>query len=248
MKRHSLTIGLLIIILQLSFTQQVKGQAAIVALLFGDQVASEKFNISMEAGGVFANYANMYDTKRSRMGINFGIGANLQLAQNWYFSPQVYFVTTRNVRFKTYSLATGKPGLDEEFMNVPAMLNFRYTEIPILFSFQTKNRKFRYSLGPQISFLQKATATFSGEEGEFKQDFASYVNKVDYGPVADVCYILGKAMKGRGIFVHARYYYGLTDVFNDKLSADVNRTGYFSLHLSLPFITDELAAKNLEQQ
>ena len=38
----------------------------------------------------------------------------------------------------------------------------------------------------------------------------------------------------------------ITDIFNDKLSTDVNRMGYFSLHLSLPFITDELAAKNLE--
>ena len=246
MKRNSLIIGLLIFILHLSFTQQIKGQAAIVALIFGDQVASEKFNISMEAGGVFANYSNIPDTKRSRMGINFGIGANLQLSQNWYFSPQIYFVATRNVRFKAYSLDTGKPGLDDEFMNVPATLDLKYNEIPILFSFQSNNKKFRYSLGPQVSFLRKANATFVGEEGEFKQDFKSYVNKVDYGPVADVCYILGKALKGRGIFVHARYYYGLADIFNDKFSADVNRMGYFSLHLSLPFITDELAAKNLE--
>ena len=246
MKKNSLIIGLLIFILHLSFTQQNKGQAAIVALIFGDQVASEKFNISMEAGGVFANYSNMPDTKRSRMGINFGIGANLQLSQNWYFSPQIYFVATRNVRFKAYSLDTGTPGLDAEFMNVPATLDLRYNEIPILFSFQSNNKKFRYSLGPQFSFLRKANATFVGEEGEFKQDFKSYVNKVDYGPVADVCYILGKALKGRGIFVHARYYYGLADIFNDKFSADVNRMGYFSLHLSLPFITDELAAKNLE--
>ncbi|WP_340112135.1 outer membrane beta-barrel protein [Maribellus mangrovi] len=226
-------------------TRQVKGQAAIVALLFGDQVASEKFNISMEAGGFFAHYSNIPDTKRSRMGINFGIGANLQLSQNWYFSPQIYFFSIRNVRFKTYSLDTGTPGLDAEFMNVPATLYIRYNEIPILFSYQTNNGKFRYSLGPQVSFLRDASATFSGEQGEFKEDFKSFVNKVDYGPVADICYMLGKAMKGRGIFVHARYYYGLADIFNDKLSSDVNRMGYFSFHLSLPFITDELAAKNL---
>ena len=247
MKRHLITIGLLIFIFNLSLIKQVKGQAAIVALLFGDQVASEKFNISMEAGGVFAHYSDIPDTKRSRMGINFGIGANLQLSQNWYFSPQIYFVCTRNVRFKTYSLDTGNPGLDAEFMNVPATLDLRTNEIPILFSFQTNNKKFRYSLGPQVSFLRKANATFNGEKGEFKQNFESYVNEVDYGPVADICYILGKAMKGRGIFVHARYFYGIADIFNDKLSTNVNRMGYFSLHLSLPFITDELASKNLEE-
>ncbi|WP_167617258.1 porin family protein [Maribellus sediminis] len=247
MIKHLLFIVILSFVFSLAPVKQVKGQAAIVAFLFGDQVASEKFNISMEAGGVFTHYSDIPDTKRSRMGINFGIGANLQLAENWYFSPQIYFLGTRNVRFKTYSLDTGKPGLDDEFMNVPATLDLRYNEIPILFSYQTNNNKFRFSLGPQISFLRKANAIFNGEDGDFKEDFDSYVNKVDYGPVADACYLLGKAMKGRGIFVHARYYYGLADIFNDKLSTDFNRMGYFSLHLSLPFITDELAAKNLEK-
>ena len=101
MKKQVVIIGFLIFIFNLSLTEQIKGQAAIVALLFGDQVASEKFNISMEAGGVFAHYANLSDTKRSRMGINFGIGANLKLSENWFFSPQVYFLAARNIRFKT---------------------------------------------------------------------------------------------------------------------------------------------------
>ena len=247
MKKHSLIIGLLIFIFHLSFTQQIKGQAAIVALLFGDQVASEKFNISLEAGGTFTNYTNIPDTKRSKMGINFGIGANLKLTENWYFSPNIYFLAARNVRFKTYSLETGKPGLDAEFNDVPATVDLRYMDIPVFFSYQTNNKKFRYSLGPQVSFLRNAKATYSGEDGEFNQDFKSFLNTVDYGAIADICYVLGKANKGKGVFVHARYYYGFADIFNDKLSADVNRMGYFSLHLSLPFITEELAAKNLEE-
>ena len=247
MKRHLLITGLIFFVINLSFTNQVKGQAAILALLFGDKVASEKFNISLEAGGVFSHFTDVPDTKRSKMGINFGVAGNLQFSDNWYFSPNIYFLAARNLRLKTYSLDTGNPGLDAEFMDVPATVDLRYIDIPLFFSFQTNNKKFRYSLGPQVSFLQSANATYSGKYGDFNQDFKSFLNTIDYGAVADFCYVLGKAHKGKGIFLHARYYQGFADIFNDKLSANVNHLGFFSLHLSLPFITEELAAKNLEE-
>lgn len=247
MKKHIFWAGLLLMLFSLLQTQQVNGQAALVALLFGEKVASEKFNISMEAGGIFTNYSNVPNTKRSRMGITFGIAGNLQLSKNWYLSPNVYFLSARTLRFKSFSLDTGIPGLDDEFTDVPTDALLRYTDIPIFISYQTNNRKFRYSIAPQVSFLRSAKAAYMGNDGEFRQDFESYLNNVDYGIIADFTYVLGKAHKGKGIHIHARYYYGFADIFNDKLSTDVNRLGYFSLHLSLPFITEELAAKNLQE-
>jgi hypothetical protein len=246
MKKNIYLAAILLMLLSLLQTQRVTGQAALVALLFGDKVASEKFNISLEAGGTFTKYTNVPNTKRSRMGINFGIAGNLQLSENWYFSPNIYFLAARNMQFKSYSLNTGTPGLDNEFTDVPTVAELRYIDIPIFLSYQTNNGKFRYSLGPQISLLRDAKAQYEGDEGEFTQNFDSFLHTVDYGVIADFCYVLGKANKGKGVHVHARYYYGFADIFNDKISTDVNRLGFFSLHLSLPFITEELAAKNLE--
>ena len=82
--------------------------------------------------------------------------------------------------------------------------------------------------------------------GNFDQDFEPFVNSTDYGVIADFGYILGQAHKGKGVHIHLRYYYGMTDIFKDGVSTEDNNASYISFHLSLPFITDELAAKNLE--
>ena len=72
-------------------------QAALFAILFGDKVASGKFNISLELGGAFPNYSNISNTDLSKLGINFGIGGNLKLSENWFLSPNIYFLAKRNL-------------------------------------------------------------------------------------------------------------------------------------------------------
>lgn len=104
----------------------------------------------------------------------------------------------------------------------------------------------RFSVGPQFEFLQKSNAQYNHEQGDFKKSFGRYTNNFDWGPVFNVSYLLNSAHKGRGIHIHARYYMGTQDIFNANFGPNVNKMNYFSLHVSFPFITDELAAKNLE--
>lgn len=226
--------------------QHVKGQAAIVALLFGDQVASEKFNISLEIGGAVPFFSNLENNKYNKLGINFGIGANLKLSDNWYFSPNIYFLSNRSTVFKDFTLNSGDPVLDSKFTNTDAVIALKYIDIPVFISYQTNNEKYRFSLAPQVSFLKKSEGTFSGTNGDFKQNFDSFTNNMDYGALVDIGYILGKAHKGKGAHIHLRYYQGFATIFNSDVSTSSNRSSYISLHLSLPFITEELAAKNLE--
>ncbi len=219
-------------------------QAALFALLFGDKVASEKFNISLEIGGTFLGYSNIESS--SNMGINFGIGGNLKLSENWFLSPNIYFLAKRNFQLDEFSLNTGNSALDAQFVNAPTDISLSYIDIPIFISYQTNNKKYRFSLGPQFSLLQKSRALFSSTEGEFTQNFDGYTEDFDYGLMADVGYILGKAHKGKGVHVHVRYYYGFTDLLKDQINTLDNHSNYLSLHLSFPFITDELAEKNLQ--
>ncbi|MBB6463546.1 porin family protein [Flammeovirga kamogawensis] len=240
---------LFVITFCLSFfvNQQSYGQAAILALLFGDKVASENFNLSLELGSTYMGYSNLDNSKSSKLGINFGIGGNIKVADNWFISPNIYFLARRNAQFSSLSLDSGNPSLDANFQDVNASIDLNYIDIPIFFSYQTNNKKFRYSIGPQVSFLNSSKATYKGAEGDFVQSINSSTGNIDYGAVADFGYILGKAHKGKGIHLHLRYYYGMTDVFTDEISANDNRNSFLSLHLSLPFITDELAKKNLDE-
>lgn len=237
----------LILVFGLGHSFQSKGQAAIIALLFGDQVASEKFNISMEFGVNQPFYSEVPDSKRSRLGINFGIGTNIQLSDNWFLCPNVYFLSARRVNLNSFTPTTGNVPVDESFANTETEILLKYIDVPVFLHYQTDNKKFRFGFAPQISFFTSGEARFSGDEGDFTQDVDTHVNGIDYGIIGNFTYVLGKAHKGRGIHIHLRYYYGLEDVFKDDYINGNNNTQFVSAHLSLPFITDELAEKNLRE-
>lgn len=222
------------------------GQAAILAMIFGDKVASENFNLSLEIGGAWGDISNMPETDGGLSGLNFGIGLNGKLSDNFFISGDAYFLARRNITLSSFSLVSGDPFLDAQFQDVKTDVTLNYIEVPILFSYQTNNRKMRFSVGPQFEFLQKSNAQYYHDQGDFEKTFSRYTNNYDWGPMVDIAYMLNSAHKGKGIHIHARYYRGTRDIFNANFGASENKMSYFSLHLSFPFITDELAAKNLE--
>jgi len=72
------------------------------------------------------------------------------------------------------------------------------------------------------------------------------VNNLDYGLLSILSYELGTARKGKGLFLQLRYYQGFADIFKAPVSPNNLNNYYVSFHLSLPFITEELAKKNLQ--
>ncbi len=227
----------------LGTVQKANAQAAIIALIFGDQVASEHFNLSMEVGGNFSQYSDLSDINQNKFGINFGIAGNIMLSQNWFLSPTAYFLSSRNIGVKSYSLHTASSSLNENFTDKEALIKLKYIDVPVIISYQTNNKKFRFGLGPQISFLTDANMIIDGDYGKFNEDYKSEIEDLDYGILSSIGYSLGEARKGKGLFIQLQYYQGFADVF--KEATGMNRGSYFSVHISLPFITEELAQKNL---
>jgi hypothetical protein len=229
-----------LLLLFLLFTANVlHGQAAILALIFGDKVASEKFNLSMEIGGNFTRYSNLENFDGSRLGINFGIAGNIKFSERFYVSPSIFFLGNRNVKFNNVSLQTSSSSLNENFSNVAAELNMNYLDVPILFSYMNKKGTFKYSLGPQISFLQNSNMVYLGEEGEFTENFKYNTKSNDFGVIADIAYIYKNFTGSKDVHIHARYYYGTQDVFKSNFNSAKNRSSYFSVVISLPFVKKE---------
>lgn len=240
-------LRLLTIIAGLSMTigaQQAHGQAAILAIIFGDKVASEEFNLSLELGWNFSTVTNFSDIERTSA-TNFGLGCNFKLSEKFYMSPTVFFLSKRTINFSSYSLDSGNENIDLEYQNTSGQINLSYIDVPVFFWYQMD--KFRLGAGPQVSFLTKSTLLFNGDYGDFTQDVKSSTNSVDYGIIAALSYELGKARKGKGIYIQARYYHGFADIYQDPINTGSNTSNYFAVHLSLPFITDELANKNLKK-
>ncbi len=235
-----------LILLMLS-TNYAHAQAAIIAALFGDKVASEKFNLSMELGIPWNNFSQIENLKDQR-GINFGIAGNIKLSNNWFLSPTAYFLSKRTVGLNDYSLETSDGDLNSLYQSTSADLTVSYIDVPIFIYYQPHNTNFRLGLAPQISFLKKADINYHGGLGIFNQSIQDQVTKTDYGAIFNLGYYFKVSRKGKGLILNARYYLGMSDVFDDALFADQNNSSYFSVHFSLPFITDELAQKNLDSQ
>ena len=240
MKGRLLTLALTIFILP----QIVNGQAALLAVLFGDKVASEKFNLSMELGVPFTDFTSIENSKIDHA-INFGIAGNVKLSDNWFVSPTVYFLSKRNLQLSDATPNTTDMSMNALFANTSADLSMNYTDLHLHLAYQPNNTNIRIGVSPQISFLGKANILFDGELGSFDQDIKEFTNSTDYGVFGNIGYFFPAGHQGKGIHFNLRYYQGMTDVFKEELFKGSNEGSYFAFHVSLPFITEELAAKNL---
>ncbi|WP_369049364.1 porin family protein [Tenacibaculum sp. UWU-22] len=227
--------------------QMANAQAAIIAALFGDKVASEKFNLSMELGIPWSNFSNVTGSKPTNA-INFGIAGNVKLSENWYVSPTVYFLSKRSINLNRFSLNSTDTNLNALYQDVPANLTLAYTDIPVFVYYQPNNSNFRFGIAPQISFCKKGNIVYEGNLGDFDQSIKDNVAGTDYGAILNIGYLFKTAHKGKGIILNVRYYNGFSDVFDNKFIAKKNNSSYFSIHISLPFISDKLTKKNLENK
>ncbi|MGB0837670.1 MAG: outer membrane beta-barrel protein [Flavobacteriaceae bacterium] len=229
------------------FTSSALGQAAILALIFGDKVASEEFNISMEIGGAFNEYTNVSNSEFNKIALNFGIAANIKLSENWYLSPAVYFLAHRQVEKSSLSLMTDDSNLNSYFSDVPASINLKYTDIPLIASYQNNKGNMRIGAGVQFSFLRDASTSFTNDQGSFDQNYDSYMENWDYGPLVEYAYNFQKMRKGKGTLVRLRYIHGMNTIFNDNFVDSGVKNRSLVVMITLPFITDELAQKNLDK-
>lgn len=232
-----------ITIVFLLITNIVFSQAAILALLFGEKVATEKFNISLEVGLPINSFSNV-ENSSAATGINFGIAGNIKLSENWFISPTAYFLSKRTLKISPNSLIIEDPGLSELYKDVSSEILINYTDVNVLVAYQPNRSNFRFGISPQVSFFNKARATFKNDLGKFEQNINTYTNSIDYGLIGNVGYFLKSGHKGKGIHFNLRYYQGFTDVFTDNFISGKNKSSYVAFHISLPFITDELAEKN----
>ena len=236
-------LSLLVILCALLITPiQGNAQAALLGLIFGDKVASEDFNLSMEFGVNYSGISNFQNHQRA-IETNFGTAGNIKLSDQFYLSPTVFFSSGRKLKLSNYSLTSGNNSLDQEFIDQKAEIRLDYIDVNIPLFYQIS--KFRFGIAPQVSFLTGADLKIENDFGAFDYDMKHEVNNLDYGLLSILSYELGTARKGKGLFLQLRYYQGFADIFKAPVSPN-NLNNYVSFHLSLPFITEELAKKNLQ--
>lgn len=234
MKKY-LLISLLILIIG---SGVVRGQAALLVLIFGEKAATENFHFSLKAG---INYSMIhgYNEGTNRIGANFGLINNIRLNDRFTLAPEFLPLSQRGIK-DVPILTTGDPELDE-LLGDPSSTDRKlsYIEIPVLLKVKLSDR-FSISAGPQVSFLTGATDTYKSNPVNdvvltTEIDIQENINTVDVGFVADITFVLSEPKNGKGANIYLRYSKGFIDLVKDN-PGDAYTQSMIQFGMSFPFV------------
>ncbi len=217
------------------FAQYTNAQAALFALIFGDKVATENFNVGLEFGIPYATLSNTDDTS-SKLGITFGIAGNIKFNDNWSLHPTAYFASRRGAKFDELSLISDDLDLNALFNNVPTELTVSYIDVPVFLNYQFTDSPFKIGVAPQISFRTGSQAVFSNPQGDLEASVKEFTNSTDFGMILQVGYVFFFKKYDKEVHIQLRYFQGFNDIYDDSFVTGTNKSSYFGLAFSLPFV------------
>jgi hypothetical protein len=216
----------------------VKGQAALLVLIFGEKAATENFYFSLKAGLNYSMITNIEDGK-NRIGFNFGLVNNIKLSEKFTLLPEFIALSPRGVRdFPT--LTTGIPELDDLLGDAEYTdRKLSYLDIPVLVKYHINDR-WSVSAGPQISFLVNATDVYRSSpiEGitlKSELDIKDALNNIDLAAVIDLTFVVSKPVNGKGFNLFARYGLGFIDILKEN-EGDPFHNSTFQFGATFPFV------------
>ena len=214
------------------------GQAALLVLLFGDKVDTEKFHFGLKVGGNMATLSGVDDGSYS-LGLNFGLAASLKLNESFYLAPEFCPVARKGIK-DIPALLTGNAELDallEDPSSTVRKLN--YLDVPVILQYKV-NDKFSVGAGPQFSYLLSGSDHYEADIFEVdkivhEENLEDKANSLDMGFVVDLMYVVKEPVNGKGMNVHLRFAQGLTDIVKDN-PGDAVRNSVFQIALEFPFV------------
>ena len=211
----------------------VNGQAALIVLLVGDKVATEKFHLSVDAGLNIASLPGLKNQQATH-GLYFGLGTFIKLNEKWALTPEFKPLSPRgaNQVAPLRDYATSLSSATYRF-------ELNYIDVPILVQYKLSEKLFA-SAGPQISFLTSATQIASGNipagtAVEIKEKMKSNFSATYFSFPIEAGYHLSDARKGKGMDVKIRYAVGLSNMIAATNYGSSNGST-FQVFLSFPFI------------
>ena len=211
----------------------VSAQAALIVLLVGDKVATEKFHLSVDAGLNIASLPGLKN-QQARHGLYFGLGTFIKLNEKWALTPEFKPLSPRGanqvVPLRDYSSSLSAASYRFEL---------NYIDVPILIQYKLSEKLFA-SAGPQISFLTSATQIASGNipagtAVEIKEKMKSNFSATYFSFPIEAGYHLSDSRKGKGMDVKIRYAVGVSNMIAASNYGSSNGST-FQVFLSFPFI------------
>ena len=216
----------------------VKGQAALLVLIFGEKAATENFHFSLKAGVNLSMITNI-DEGKNRTGFNFGLVNNIRLTEKFSLLPEFIALSPRGAK-DIPTLSTGIPELDELLGN-PEFTDrkLNYIDIPVLLKYHISNR-WSISAGPQVSFLVSAEDIYRSTPVEgitlkTELDIKDAFNNIDLAAVIDLTFVVSEPVNGKGFNLFVRYGRGFMDILKEN-DGDPYHNSTFQFGATFPFV------------
>jgi len=211
-------------------------QAALLALIFGDKVASEKFHLSVDLGMNIASMPGL-EQQKATYGTYFGLGTFIKINDKWALTPEFKPLSPRGAK-KVLPLTDYSGTLTD----VTYDFALKYIDVPILIQYRVTPKLF-VSAGPQFNFLTAARQVAngklaSGNTVDVQEVATDRFNKINFAVPVEIGYMLSNARKGKGLDVKVRYNFGINNMLKEY-SYGNSKGSTFQIFLSFPFITPQ---------
>jgi hypothetical protein len=227
MKKIITLIGLIII--------SYKGHSQIlISLLFGDKLNSDKLEFGMD-GGLNVSTIQGMNASNYTGRFNLGFYFDVKLKNpKWMFHTGLIVKSTMGSKgIPVYDI--GNPDLNTAFVGGSVDRRLSYFNVPVLIKRQFENR-FYIEAGPMLGLMTQSIDKFTNNVN-FEEDLSYKVKVRDQYHPLDAGVLIGlgsRLMKGKGMNIGIRYYYGLVDIMIDDTKPNqFNRSLYFTVGIPI---------------
>jgi len=211
----------------------------LIALLLGDRVSNDRFQLGLNVG--FAATGLQGVQSKFRVGFGVSMYGEIRLSDRFRLQPELAMKLPGGARelppgAPGHSLSPiGEPTYDDVVNNGLVLRNQKYIGIPIYTKYLIG--PIGLGLGPQISFLTKATDTSESKSDapkvQLETDAEDDLSPVDIGIAASLDYAFSPEHQMRSMRVRAKGYFGLVDTVKDN-PGDPIRNWNFQFGLDIP--------------
>ena len=223
---RSWIIGFLLPILVLGARVEPAQGQVLLAVLFGDKLSTEKFQLGIKLDGAFTGLSEVSGAD-TRFGWAFGAFGEINLSDHWSLQPELSMTAPGGAE-EFLGSPPGDPRLDDVFEDVMVTRKLSYTNLSFLVKYKTG--RFGIAVGPQVGYLRKAEDLYEGTVtggGDFTltKKVIDDHSRWDFGLTANLEYYLSPEKEMRSTRLHVTPYFGLTDTLSDNAGEAVKNFG-----------------------
>jgi hypothetical protein len=212
----------------------------LISLLLGDKLNSDKLEFGLDGGANFTTLDGVSDANTA-IGFHLGFYFDIKVKNAWFLHTGVIVKSPMGAQeLAPYEL--GVADLDSVFVGGDVQRKLQYFNVPVMMKYKFPNNLYAEG-GLMLGLLHTAKDEFTNEVDKpkditFTRDIVDNYYRLDAGMAAGVGYHF---MKGNGMNLGVRGYYGLVDITKDSGTSVYNRALYVAL--GIPIGKGKAAAK-----